>query len=433
MIDPTVVGYGTFFVLIGAIVIGVPIAWAISGVSFIALFLLYGFGPTISQFYTTAFSSAGEFLFSAVPLFIFAGQLISKARIGEDLFDTMHKWFGRLPGGLLVSTVSASAAFGAVTGVSAAAVGTMAKVAMPEMIRYKYDVKMSAGAIACASTIAIMLPPSLLLIIYGLQTETSISKLFIAGIIPGILMAIVFSAYNIIRCSLSPELGPRGPRFSWRERFLSLGKLSPVVIIFGVVIGGLYNGFFTPGESAAVCAFSVLVYAVVTRRVKVRDIIDAAYDAVSLSAMVFAILIAMTVFSRVLIATRVTSDLVDVISSAGLNMYVVLALFVLLLLVLAMFLDALGMLLLTLPFMFPVIEGLGFDPVWFGIIIVLMSEVGLITPPVGMNIFILSKSLPDVPTLEMFRGAWPYVVLCLGLVVLFTIFPQMVLWLPNSM
>ena len=292
---------------------------------------------------------------------------------------------------------------------------------------------MSAGAIACASTIAIMLPPSLLLIIYGLQTETSISKLFIAGIVPGILMAVIFSAYNIIRCSLNPELGPRGPRFSWRERFLSLGKLSPVVIIFGVVIGGLYNGFFTPGESAAVCAFAVLVYSVATRRVKVRDIIDAAYDAVSLSAMVFAILIAMTVFSRVLIATRVTSDLVDVISSAGLNMYVVLALFVLLLLVLAMFLDALGMLLLTLPFMFPVIVGLGFDPIWFGIIIVLMSEVGLITPPVGMNIFILSKSLPDVPTLEMFRGAWPYVALCLGLVVLFTVFLQLVLWLPNSM
>lgn len=433
MIDPTLIGYATFVGLVALVILGIPIAWAISGVSFLALLALYGLSPTISQFYNTAFSSSGEFLYSAVPLFIFAGQLISKARIGEDLFETMYKWFGRLPGGLLVSTVSASTAFGAVTGVSAAAVGTMAKVAMPEMIRFKYDVKMSAGAIACSSTIAIMLPPSLLLIIYGLQTETSISKLFIAGIVPGILMGIVFSAYNIIRCSLSPELGPPGPRFSWRERFLSLGQLSPVVIIFGVVIGGLYNGFFTPGESAAVCAFSVLVYAIVTRRVTIRDVVGAAYDAVSLSAMVFAILIAMTIFSRVLIATHVTSNLVDVISSAGLNMYVVLALFLLLLLVLAMFLDALGMVLLTLPFMFPVIVGLGFDPIWFGIILVLMSEVGLITPPVGMNIFILSKSLPSVPTLHMFQGAWPYVVICIGLVILFTIFPGLVLWLPNAM
>jgi C4-dicarboxylate transporter, DctM subunit len=429
----TFLGYSAFVALLALIALGVPIAWAITIVAFVGMTLLIGFAQAMAQFYTTAFNTSGEFLFASIPLFIFMGQVVSTARIGEDLYDAMHKWFGRLPGGLAVTSVVCCTTFGAVTGVSSAAVGTMARIVMPEMRRYGYDKRLATGSLASAATIAIMIPPSLLMILYGLWTETSIGKLFIAGILPGLATMFVFSFYIIARCTLNPSLGPPGPRYPAAERWRSLLKLLPIGLIFTIVIGGLYSGIFTPGEAAVVGATTTLIVAAAMRRLSVAGLLDALRQTVTLSAMIFAILISASVLSRFFVATQVTSDIIDWISSSGFEDWMVLALILALLLVLGCVLDAFGMILLTLPFIFPIVMSMGYDPVWFGIILVFVTEIALITPPIGINVYVLAKTEPDIPLAEIFMGVMPFVFLALGIVIFLVIFPEVVMWLPNKM
>ena len=431
--SPLTLGLGGFGLLLALIAFGVPVAWSITIVAFAGMTLLIGFEQAMAQFYTTAFNTSGEFLFAAVPLFIFMGQIFASARIGEDLYDVMHKWFGRLPGGLAVTSVACCTAFGAVTGVSSAAVGTMARITMPEMRRYGYDLKLATGSLASAATIAIMIPPSLLLILYGLWTETSIGKLFIAGIIPGLLTTLVFSLYIMLRCTLNPAMGPRGPRYGWGPRFASLLKLAPIVVIFVVVIGGMYGGHFTPGEAAAVGAVSTVVVAALMRRLTLAAILEAGRQTIALSAMIFAILIAASVLSRFFVATQVTTRVIDAIAASGLQGWVILALLLALLIVLGCVLDAFGMILLTLPFIFPVVIGLGYDPIWFGIILVFIVEIALVTPPIGINVYVLAKTETDVPLRDIFAGVMPFVLLALMIVVFLVAFPEVVMWLPNRM
>lgn len=431
--DFSTVGYIAFATLVVMICLGVPIAWATTLVAFCGMSYLFGLEQAATQFYTTAFNTGSEFLFASIPLFILMGQIVSRARIGEDLFEALYKFFGRLPGGLAVTSVGACAAFGAVTGVSSAAVGTMARITLPEMRRYNYDMRLSTGTLASAATIAIMIPPSLLMVLYGLWTETSIGKLFLAGIVPGLITAFVFSAYVLIRCRLDPSLGPPGPRFSAAERYRSLGKISPILVIFGVVIGGMYLGVFTPGEAAAVGVAATAVVAVAMRRIDLRGFGGAIVDTALLSAMIFAVLIAASVLSRFFVATQVTTSVIEWIGALDANRYVILALIVLLYLFLGCILDAFGMILLTLPFVFPIIRQLGFDPVWFGVVLTFLTEIALITPPVGFNVYILARIAPDIPMHEIFRGAAPFVVLALGVILLVTIFPGLVLWLPSTM
>ena len=431
--DPNTVGYLAFVILIALIFLGVPIAWAITLVAAGGLTYLQGPGQAAAQFYTTAFGAGTEFLFASIPLFIFMGQIVNQARIGEDLFDALHKWFGRLPGGLAITAVASCAAFGAVTGVSSAAIGTMGKMVIPEMKRFGYDMRLACGSLATAATIAIMIPPSLLMVLYGLWTETSIGKLFIGGLVPGILTALVFSIYIAIRCTINPALGPLGQRYPWPERFRSLTKLAPIGVIFSVVIGGMYSGAFTPGEAAGVGAGAVLVVGVAMRRLSWRAVVIAIEETAKLSVMIFAILVSASVLSRFLVSTQVTTGVIEWIAATGYDRYVIFALIVLLYLVLGCILDAFGMILLTLPFVFPIIVNLGFDPVWFGVILTLLTEIALVTPPVGINVYILSRIVPDVPMQEMFIGALPFVALALGIIVLLTAFPAIVLWLPNRM
>jgi C4-dicarboxylate transporter, DctM subunit len=426
-------GYLGFAALIALIVLGVPIAWAITLVAFAGLAYLLGLEQAVVQFFATGFHTGAEFLFTAIPLFIFMGQIVSRARIGEDLYDTMHKWFGWLPGGLAVTSVTSCTAFGAVTGISSAAVGTMAKMVLPEMRRYGYDMKLATGSLATAATIAIMIPPSLLMILYGLWTETSIGKLFVAGIVPGLLTTFVFSAYIVIRCYITPSMGPKGPRYPWKERWLSLYRLVPIIVIFGMVIGGMYGGYFTPGEAAAIGASSTVAVALVMRRLTWSAFVEAVKDTAQLSALIFAILIAASVLSRFFVATQVTTSVIQWISETGVPPYAILAMLLLLLLVLGCVLDAFGMILLTLPFIFPIVIGLGFDPVWFGIVLVFITEIALVTPPIGINVYVLAKIQPDIPMHHIFMGVLPFVVLALMILIMITIFPGIVLWLPGRM
>ena len=330
-------------------------------------------------------------------MFVLMGQLVFHLRLAEDLYDAVQKWLGRLPGGMAITAVVASAAFGAVTGVSSAAVATMGAMTIPEMRRYKYDEALATGSLAAAGTLAILIPPSVLMIVYGIWTETSIGALFIAGIIPGILLTLAFAALIYVQCRLRPELGPVGPKYPWRLRIASLRKLLPIILIFSVVIGGIYMGAFTPTEASAIGVIGVLVVGLFMRRLTVACLKDSLIDTGVTTGMIFAVIIGGHLIGRFLVLTDVTTGMVNWIGHSGFNRYVILFMFVLMYLVLGALLDVWGMLILTLPFVYPRHDGvLQFDPVWFGIFVVLMTELALITPPIGINVYVMHGIAPEV-------------------------------------
>jgi C4-dicarboxylate transporter DctM subunit len=427
--DPTTIAIAGIVVMLALIALGVPIAFSMAVVGAGGYWMLVGFKPAITQVYINSYQKGSELVFIALPLFILMGQLVYHSRIAVDLYDCVQKWFGRLPGGLAITSVAGCAGFGAVTGSSVAAVATIAPMSMPEMRRYKYDVRLATGSLASAGTLAMLIPPSVILVAYGIWTETSIGHLFIAGVIPGIVLATMYSLYIWGRCLINPEMGPIGPRYTWGEKIGSLYKLGPVLAIFLIVLGGIYFGVFTPTEAAGIGVSGVFFVTLVMGRVTWEGTKAALLDAGRTSAMIFAIIVGGHIIGAFLNVTGVTTGLISWIADLGVNKYVVIAIFVALYLVLGAILDVWGMLILTLPFVFPVIVELGFDPVWFGIFIVIMVEIALITPPIGINVYVMHNLAPDVPLTEIFKGVAPFVVVSLIFVVLLTAFPQMALFL----
>jgi tripartite ATP-independent transporter DctM subunit len=433
MMDPFTLGIIALVIAIVLIAIGVPLAFAIGSVAIIGNIIFFDVNRAGIQLYSNVFGKGTDFLLASVPLFIFMGQLVAVGNIGRDLYDCVYKWFSRVPGGLAVTSVVTSAGFGAVTGVSAAAVATVATLSMPEMKRYNYNMRLAAGSIATASALAILVPPSLMMILFGLWTETSIGRLFMAGVIPAVILTVFFCAYIVARCMVKPEDGPLGPSFPMSEKLAALPKLLPVIVIFVIVMGGIYSGTFTPSEAAGVGAFAVLLILLAMRRLTWNGFVQAAVQTGQISLMIFAIFIAVGMFTSFLVLTNVTPTFVNMIAGSGLNKYVVLLMIVVMFLVLGMILDPIGMLLLSLPFVFPLAMRLGFDPVWFGIICVIMVEIALVTPPVGFNCFILKRVAGDMVELkDVFLGTLPFVILSLIVVALLVIFPGLVLWLPNQ-
>lgn len=431
--DPVSIGLIAVVVAIGLIFYGVPIGFALAAVGFVGNGVMIGWPQTVVQTELAAWEVGTDFLFIAAPLFLLMGQLVFHTGIAADLFDAVYKWFGRLPGGLAVTSTVASAGFGAVTGSSVAAVATMASMVVPEMRRYKYDLSLATGSLASAGTLAILIPPSIPLVFIGVWTETSIGKLFVAGIVPGVLMATVYALWIVVRCTISPALGPRGPAFSWPERFRSLGKLLPTAAIFSVVLGGIYAGVFTPTEASAIGSIGVIGVAAMMRRLTRRSLKDSLHQAAILSAMIYVIFLGGTLIGKFLIQTEVTSGLIVFVGQLHVSRYVIIALFAFLYLILGAVLDTFGMIILTLPFVFPVTLALGFDRIWFGIFLTIMIELALITPPVGLNVYVMKRFVPEVPIMNIFRGAAPFVVLTLLVVALITAFPEIVLWLPSTM
>jgi tripartite ATP-independent transporter DctM subunit len=419
--------------LLGLITAGVPIAFALGIVGLVGHIIVTDLNQTMVQLGLLSWEHGTNFLLIAVPLFIFMGQLVARSGIASDLYDCTYKWLGRLPGGLAVTATATSAGFGAVTGSSIASVATMGKMIMPELIKYRYDMRLSTGSIAAAGCLAILIPPSIPMVIYGVWTETSIGALFIAGIIPGILTALIFVAYIVVRCVLNHELGPKGPHFPWNEKFSSLAKLLPTIVIFAVVLGGIYGGVFTPTEASAIGAVGVAIVALIMGRLNWPILRQTLHETGIVSAMLFAIILGGVMFARFLVHTDVTSSLVEVIAGSSLNPYIVLFFIALMYLVLGCVLDTMGMLILTLPFVMPVVLHLGFDPVWFGVFITMMIELALITPPVGLNVYVLKRVVPQVPASEIFWGAAPFVLLISFSVLLLVVWPGMALWLPSLM
>lgn len=431
--EPMLAGTIAVLAMIALTFLGVPIAYALVGVAVVGNALLIGWQQTAMQVFLVTWEMGTNFLLIAVPLFVFVGQLAFHTRIASDLYDCVYKWFGRLPGGIAVTATIASAAFGAVTGSSVAAVATMGTMVMPEMRRYHYDNRLATGSLSSAGTLAIMIPPSIPMVVYGLWTETSVGKLFIAGILPGILLTVGFCGWIVLRCLITPRMGPAGPAFPWNERVRSLLRLLPTLIVFATILGGIYGGVFTPTEASAIGAISVIVVAICMRRLTWQNLKTTLHQTGSVSAMIYAILFSGVLMSRLLAQTDVTPAMVNFITRQSPNPYVVLLGFTIMYIFLGMILDTLGMIVLTLPFVFPIVKSLGFDPIWFGVYMTLMQEIAMLTPPIGLNVFVMAKIAPDVPMTDIFRGVTPFVLICLAAVLLLTAFPQIATWLPSLM
>ncbi|MFT5180259.1 MAG: C4-dicarboxylate transporter DctM subunit [Alphaproteobacteria bacterium] len=430
--DPSIVGLLGFAGMMVLIVMGVPIGFAMLTTAAVGFFAVGESNFAETQLSITFFDQGTSFVFVAVPLYFMMGQLVQRTNIAFDLYECVYRWLGRLPGGLAISSVVACAGFGAVSGGSVTAVATMGPMCIPAMRRYNYDDALATGSISAAGTLGILIPPSIIMVGYGILTETSIGALFIAGIIPGILMTIGYSVTIAVRCMINPELGPIGEKYSAREKIVSLTKVFPVFLTFIVVIGGIYGGIFTPTEAAGVGVLALLIISIVMRRLNWTNFTESLLKSVHTSAMIFVIIIGGHMMGKFVVLTGLTEGVVGWITAADFSPLMVMLMISLLYIVLGMVLDVWGMLILTIPFTLPIILNLGYDPIWYGVYAVIMAELALITPPVGINVYVMAKMAPDVPLNKIFNGVAPFFIFTLFLVMLITLFPDIAMWLPRT-
>ncbi len=423
-----IVSLGSLITLIG---LGFPISIALLTVGAVGLLVTQGWVYAETQLFLNLMEQGTNFSLLAIPLYLLMGQLVFRTGLAGDMYGCIYRWVGRVPGGLAVTSVIAAAGFGAVSGGSASTVATLGPMCMPEMRKFKYDGGLAGASIAVSGTLGILIPPSIFMIAYGIWTETSIAALFLAGIIPGIILCFAFSTLIICWAMIKPEIAPVGERFPIGEKIRSLASLLPIVALFTLIIGGIYGGVFDPTEAAAIGVVGVLVITGAMRRLTLAAIKEALFGALQTGLMIFMVIIGGHVISRFLVLTDITADIVTGIQGLGLGPYELLFCITLLYIVLGMILDIWAMLILTIPFVFPVVIAAGFDPVWFGIYVIIMCELCAITPPVGLNVYIMSRIAKDVDAMSIFKRIVPFFIVALACLGLFTAFPEIVLILPR--
>jgi len=409
----------------------IGIAMALIG--FLGLWCLVGFGPGSSILGLTPFSEGSSYTLSVIPLFVLMGQFAFLSGVSGDIYKTVHAWMGHFRGGMAMATIVACAGFAAICGSSLATGATMAMVAIPEMEKYKYDSRLSTGCIAAGGTLGILIPPSLGFVIYGILTELSIGKLFMAGVVPGIMLAILFITAISVQCRLNPRMGPIGEATDLKTKIKSLKGTWGMLVLFVVVMGGIYFGIFTPTEAAGVGAFGAFLFALFRKRLSFSTLIQCLLETGKTTAMIFLIIIGANIFSSFLGMTQLPMGLADFMVGLPLPRIVVLLAIILIYVVLGCVMDCYAIMILTVPILFPVIEALHFDPIWFGVLMVIVLEVGLITPPVGLNVFVIKGAAPNVPLTTIFRGILPFLLAALTLIALLILFPEIALFLPSHM
>ncbi len=431
--DMTLVFIAGLAGMVFLMVLGMPLAFSAILMTLVGLWFVQGSDAALVTVGHGLYSSASKYTFTVVPLFILMGHFISTAGFAQDLFWMSRQWVGRLPGGLASAVCVGGAGLGAACGSSTASAAILTKVALPELERSNYDIKLASGCIAAAGTLAVTIPPSVLIIIYGLMTEQSVGKLLIAGIIPGILTAGLFVVQITLRAWRNPALGPPVHGVTWTQRLVSLKGAWGISLVAILVLGGIYTGIFTPTEAGSIGAVGTLIIALAKRRLTRKNLWESLTDTGRSVCMIFIVVSGMLIFTRLMAITRVTYTVSEIVTGLPAHPLVILAVILSIYLVLGCFLDSWGMLVLTLPIIFPASQALGFDPIWFGIIVVIMVEVGLLTPPVGMNIFMVRGAAPHLRTEDIFRGALPFFLSMILVIVLLIAFPQIVLFLPNLM
>jgi len=381
----------------------------------------------------TSYTVASNYIWSVAPLFMLMGLIVAAAGFSRDLYNAAYKWVGHTAGGLASATVAACGGFAAVVGDSLSGVVTMGTIALPQMKAFKYSEKLATGSIAAGGTIGFLIPPSLAFIVYGILTDQSIGRLFVAGILPGILLTGAFMLSIYVRCRLNPSLGPPGPAASFREKLTSIKDSFAVAALFILVIGGIYAGFFTPNEAGAIGAFGALIIGVAMRRITFKGFTESVIGAMGLVAMLFFIFIYATSLTQFFAITKLPFALADFVATMPLPPYAILVTILVLYLVLGCVMNSLPVVILTLPIIYPTVIALNFDPIWFGVLMVLMIEIGQITPPIGMNVFCMAGVAPDVPMYNIFRGVLPFWIVMLIVTAILIAFPSISLFLPNLM
>ena len=431
--SPTVIGLIGIIVLVILFFSRMPVAYCMALVGTVGFSLIVSPEAGLRILATDIFQTFSSYGLTVIPLFILMGQLAFNAGISRKLYDTAFKMIGHHRGGLALATVLACTAFGAVCGSSAAVAATMATVGLPEMKRYGYGDSIAAGSVASGGTLGMLMPPSVVLIVYGILTEQSIGALFIAGIIPAFFIAMLFMAAIYIYCSIFPRQGPKGDRASWKERIYSLTKMGETLAVFLLVMGGLFLGWFTPTEAGGIGAFGIFALSLIRRSLSWKGFLKSLYETMRTSCMTMMLVAGAVIFGHFLAVTRIPFEIAGWVAELSLPPLAIIGVITLVYLIGGCFIDALALIMLTIPMFYPIVLQMGFDPIWFGVIIVLVTQMGVITPPVGLNVYVVGGIAQDVSLEKIFSGAMPFLLaLIIGTGILMAV-PSLVLWLPNLM
>ena len=418
--------------LIALIALGMPIAFTLAVCGALGLYLEVGLSPMLSVLQTTPYRTAASFLLSTVPLFILMAELLARGSIVRNLYRACTLWMGHIRGGLALAAIAASVGFAVLSGSSTAAAAAMSRISMPEMRRYGYNESFALGVIAVGGTLSIMIPPSLPLILYGVLTETSIGRLFLAGILPGALTAGFYVITIIVQVSRNPEIAPPTEKYSWSERFASIPGTSPAIVLVLLVLGGIYSGAITATEAAAVGAAGAFVISILVGGLRWSGTKEAFSATLTTTSMIFAIIIGAMIFGYFLAVTQVPQALVIWVGDLPLPSWTILLIIIALYLVLGFFIDQIAIIILTLPLIFPLVLSLGYDPIWFGIILTKTVEMGLVTPPLGLNVFVACGA-SNTRVEDGFRGVMPFLLGDLVVLSLLIVFPAIATFLPSLM
>lgn len=418
-----------FAVMLGLTFLRLPIAFSMALVGFLGFAYVVNFNAALSMVGSVAFETGMSYTLSIVPLFILMGNLVTRAGLSAELYRVSYAFLGHRRGGLAMATILACGGFGAVCGSSLATAATMAKVAMPSMRKYGYSDALAAGSIAAGGTLGILIPPSVVMVIYGILTETNIGKLFIAGILPGLVAIACYLSAVAVTVRIDAKAGPRGERISWHERLVALGDVWGVLILFLVVIGGIYGGIFTPTEAAGIGAGGGLVFLLARQGFDWRMLRTILVESAVTTGMIFTILIGALIFANFINMTGMPTELTAYAEQFRETPLLVILAILVIYVALGCVLESMSMILLTVPMFYPLVAHLGYDLVWFGIIVVVVTEISMITPPVGLNVFVLRSVLPDVPTQTVFRGVMPFIVADIVRLGILVAFPAITLYL----
>lgn len=375
------------------------------------------------------FETFTSYSFTTMPLFVLMGTLCFYSNISRKLYDCAYSWLGHIRGGLAMATVAACALFGAISGSSNAAAASMGRVTLPEMKRYQYDDSMATASVAAAGCLGILIPPSGIMIIYGVMTEQNISSLFMAGLLPGIVLTILMCISVSLTCKKHPDYGPAGPKSTWHERMKATSGIIDMVILFVLCIGGMTLGWFTPTQGGAIGAAGAFLLGKIRGTLSWKDTLAALKETAEMTCMVLAICAGATVFGHFMAVSRIPATLCTVVSQLQVPHFVIMIIIMLVYLLGGCFMDSLALIMLTVPIFYPVVSSMGYDPMWFGVIIVICASMGLITPPVGLNVYIIGNQCPDIPLPVIFKGIWPYLIDMFILSAILFVFPQLATWL----
>ena len=430
-----IVGIIGILLLLALIALRIPIAYSMLLVGFLGFSYLVSPQAALNMVTTELFSNFSSYTLSVIPMFVWMGFIAYYSGVGTGLYTLIYRLIGHRPGGLAIATQGACAIFGAICGSNTATAATMGAIALPEMRKYKYDDSLSTASVAAAGALGILIPPSVIFIVYGAATEQSIGKLFISGIIPGILLMVLYILTIFILVKINPEIAPAGQKFTFKEKVQALkGGLFEIIITFIISLGGLFAGYFSATEAGAIGAGSILFITLLRRQLKWDGFIKSLKDTTRTSAMIMLLVAGAMVFGRFVAVSRLPFEMANWAADLNLPPFMIMAVILIIYLILGCFIDALALVLLTVPIFYPVVtDVLGYNPIWFGVITVLVVAMGVITPPVGMNVFIIKGVAKDVPLETIFKGVWPFIIAIFACIALLIIFPQIATFLPNML